>query len=78
MLPFRQMDITFINATNPMIAAVNGLAAEWGVMSIALFDLVYSVPDAYFFTPFVYGAWQQSLAQVSSSCVSYDAKRQLP
>jgi Delta3-Delta2-enoyl-CoA isomerase len=32
---------------------VNGPAAGYGTSSIALFDLVYAVPDAYFFTPFV-------------------------
>lgn len=42
-----------INAEKVLIAAVNGPAVGWGTSSIALFDLVYSVPDAVFFTPFV-------------------------
>ena len=42
-----------INTDNILIAAVNGPAVGWGTSSIALFDLVYSVPDAFFFTPFV-------------------------
>ncbi|RMZ84602.1 hypothetical protein DV737_g1090, partial [Chaetothyriales sp. CBS 132003] len=42
-----------INSTKPLIAAINGPAIGWGSTSIALFDLVYSVPDAIFFTPFV-------------------------
>ena len=36
-----------------LIAAVNGPAAGFGTSSLALYDLVYSVPGAYFFTPFV-------------------------
>ena len=35
-----------INAEKVLIAAVNGPAVGWGVSSIALFDLVYAVPDA--------------------------------
>ena len=42
-----------INADRVLIAAVNGPAVGWGSSCLALFDLVYSVPDAYFFTPFV-------------------------
>ncbi|RMZ89620.1 hypothetical protein DV736_g3145, partial [Chaetothyriales sp. CBS 134916] len=42
-----------INSTKPFIAAINGPAIGWGSTSLALFDLVYSVPDAIFFTPFV-------------------------
>ncbi|KAJ0418678.1 ClpP/crotonase-like domain-containing protein [Aspergillus carlsbadensis] len=33
------------------IAAVNGPGVGYGASSIGLFDLVYAVPDAYFFTP---------------------------
>ena len=42
-----------INADRVLVAAVNGPAVGWGNSCLALFDLVYSVPDAYFFTPFV-------------------------
>ncbi len=42
-----------INCPKVLIAAVNGPGIGYGTSSIALFDLVYSVPDAYFFTPFV-------------------------
>lgn len=43
----------WINAEKVTIAAVNGPAVGYGTSSIALFDLVYSVPDSFFFTPFV-------------------------
>ncbi|KAL4736104.1 ClpP/crotonase-like domain-containing protein [Aspergillus similis] len=33
------------------IAAINGPGVGYGASSIALFDLVYAVPGAYFFTP---------------------------
>jgi len=36
-----------------LVAAVNGPAPGWGTSSLALSDLVYSSPDAFFFTPFV-------------------------
>ncbi|SMR50069.1 unnamed protein product [Zymoseptoria tritici ST99CH_3D1] len=36
-----------------VISAVNGPAPGWGTSSIALSDLVYAVPSAIFFTPFV-------------------------
>lgn len=42
-----------INSEKVHIAAVNGSGVGYGTSSIALFDLVYSVPDAVFFTPFV-------------------------
>ncbi|KAK3710757.1 hypothetical protein LTR37_010176 [Vermiconidia calcicola] len=48
-----QMHQLLIKAEKVFIAAVNGPAVGWGTSSIALFDLVYSVPDAIFFTPFV-------------------------
>jgi peroxisomal 3,2-trans-enoyl-CoA isomerase len=35
------------------IAAINGPGVGYGASSIGLFDLVYAVPDAYFFTPFI-------------------------
>ncbi|KAI8943318.1 hypothetical protein NX059_001338 [Plenodomus lindquistii] len=50
---FHQLNKTLIECKKILIAAVNGPAAGYGVSSLALFDLVYSVPDAYFFTPFV-------------------------
>ncbi|KAB2111444.1 hypothetical protein AG0111_0g998 [Alternaria gaisen] len=50
---FHQLTKTFISTEKILIAAVNGPAAGYGVSSLALFDLVYCVPDAYFFTPFV-------------------------
>ena len=49
----RETHKTLINASKVMIAAVNGPAVGYGTSSVALFDLVYSVPDAIFFTPFV-------------------------
>jgi len=42
-----------INSEKVMIAAVNGPGIGYGTSSIALFDLVYAVPEAYFSTPFV-------------------------
>ncbi|KIX01567.1 uncharacterized protein Z518_09293 [Rhinocladiella mackenziei CBS 650.93] len=42
-----------INSPKIMIAAVNGPGIGYGTSSIALFDLVYAVPETYFFTPFV-------------------------
>lgn len=50
---FHQLNKTLISCEKILIAAVNGPAAGYGVSSLALFDLVYCVPDAYFFTPFV-------------------------
>ncbi|KAL4887417.1 ClpP/crotonase-like domain-containing protein [Aspergillus karnatakaensis] len=43
----------FIDCPKITIAAVNGPAVGYGTSSLGLFDLVYSVPDAYFFTPFI-------------------------
>ncbi|EME41458.1 hypothetical protein DOTSEDRAFT_176606 [Dothistroma septosporum NZE10] len=42
-----------INTNKIVISAVNGPAPGWGTSSIALSDMVYAVPDALFFTPFV-------------------------
>ncbi|KAL2813413.1 ClpP/crotonase-like domain-containing protein [Aspergillus granulosus] len=42
-----------INCEKITIAAVNGPGVGYGASSIGLFDLVYTVPDAYFFTPFI-------------------------
>ncbi|KAH7128585.1 ClpP/crotonase-like domain-containing protein [Dendryphion nanum] len=50
---FHSLNKLLISSKKILIAAVNGPAAGYGVSSLALFDLVYSVPDAYFFTPFV-------------------------
>jgi peroxisomal 3,2-trans-enoyl-CoA isomerase len=50
---FHSLNKLLIESEKILIAAVNGPAAGYGVSSLALFDLVYSVPDAYFFTPFV-------------------------
>lgn len=50
---FHQLNKTLISCEKVTIAAVNGPAAGFGVSSLALFDLVYCVPTAYFFTPFV-------------------------
>lgn len=44
---------TLINSNKVLISAVNGPAPGWGTSSLALTDLVYSTPDAIFFTPFV-------------------------
>ncbi|KAL4993879.1 galactose mutarotase-like domain-containing protein [Aspergillus recurvatus] len=35
------------------IAAINGPGVGYGASSIGLFDLVYAVPGAYFFAPFI-------------------------
>lgn len=50
---FHQLNKLLITTTKILIAAVNGPAAGYGVSSLALFDLVISVDNAYFFTPFV-------------------------
>lgn len=42
-----------INSDKLLVTAVNGAAPGWGTSSLALADLVYASPDAYFFTPFV-------------------------
>lgn len=44
---------TLILSNKVIISAVNGPAPGWGTSSLALTDLVYSTPDAFFFTPFV-------------------------
>lgn len=51
--PPRKYHELIINTNKILIAAVNGPGIGYGTSSIALFDLVYAVPDAYFFTPFV-------------------------
>ncbi|KAF4444943.1 dodecenoyl- delta-isomerase [Fusarium acutatum] len=47
------MNKLVINCDKILIAAVNGPGVGYGTTSLGLFDLVYSVPEAYFFTPFV-------------------------
>ena len=42
-----------INSDKILVTAVNGAAPGWGTSSLALADLVYASPDAFFFTPFV-------------------------
>ena len=50
---FHELNKVLILSEKVLIAAVNGPGVGYGASSLALFDLVYSVPDAYFFTPFV-------------------------
>jgi len=64
---FHTLNKILITSGKVLIAAVNGPAAGYGVSSLALFDLVYSVPDAYFFTPFV--KW--GMAAEGASSVSF-------
>ena len=42
-----------IGTSKILIAAVNGSAVGYGTSILSLFDLVYSVPDALYWTPFV-------------------------
>lgn len=42
-----------IKSNKVLVTAVNGPAPGWGTSSLALADLVYASPDAFFFTPFV-------------------------
>ena len=60
------MHITLINSEKVLIAAVNGPAVGYGTSSVGLFDLVYAVPDAFFFTPFVkWGLAAEACASVT-------------
>ncbi|RVX72061.1 hypothetical protein B0A52_04659 [Exophiala mesophila] len=52
-----------------LIAAVNGPGVGYGLSSIALFDFVYSDPDAYFFAPFV------KLGVCAEACSSFTLPR---
>lgn len=61
---FHELNRILILSDKILIAAVNGPAAGYGVSSLALYDLVYSVPDAYFFTPFV--KWGMAAEAASS------------
>jgi peroxisomal 3,2-trans-enoyl-CoA isomerase len=42
-----------IKSDKLLVTAVHGASPGWGTSSLALADLVYATPDAYFFTPFV-------------------------
>ena len=64
----REIHKTLINTNKLTISAVNGPAPGWGTSSLALTDLVYSTPDAIFFTPFV--QWGIS----AEACSSYTFK----
>lgn len=57
-----------IKSNKVLVAAVNGPAPGWGTSSLALHDLVYATPDAFFFTPFV----QWGLC--AEACSSYTFK----
>lgn len=50
---FHRLNQALIESEKILIAAVNGPGIGYGLTVLALFDLVYSVPEAYFFTPFV-------------------------
>lgn len=49
----RLLNEVLITCDKVLIAAVNGACAGYGVTCLPLFDLVYSVPSAYFFCPFL-------------------------
>lgn len=49
---FKEVNDVLIRCPKVLIAAVNGPGIGYGTTCLALYDLVYSVPDAYFFTPF--------------------------
>ncbi|VUC37795.1 unnamed protein product [Clonostachys rosea] len=50
---FHKLNRTLIASEKILIGMVNGPAVGYGVSMLALLDLVYCVPEAYFFTPFV-------------------------
>lgn len=67
-----------IDCEKVTIAAVNGPGAGYGTSSLALFDLVYAVPNAYFFTPFVKWASVLRLVQALHSLIALgDRKRHI-
>ena len=68
-MPNSEYNDQLINCTKPLIAAVNGPAVGYGTSTLALFDIVYSVPHAYFFMPFV--KW--GLVAEGASSISFAA-----
>ncbi|KAF5968514.1 dodecenoyl delta-isomerase [Fusarium coicis] len=68
------MNKLMIDCDQILIAAVNGPGAGYGTSSLGLFDLVYSVPDAYFFTPFV--KWGLAAEASSSFAFAHALGRQ--
>lgn len=64
---FHQLNRTLILSEKVIIAAVNGPAVGYSVSTPELYDLVYSVPDAYLFTPFV----KQGMATEGASSFSF-------
>ncbi|KIW19126.1 hypothetical protein PV08_03418 [Exophiala spinifera] len=63
-----------IDCDKVTIAAVNGPGVGYGTSSLGLFDLVYAVPDAYFFTPFV--KWGLAAEACSSFTFTHALGRQ--
>ncbi|KAJ0419599.1 ClpP/crotonase-like domain-containing protein [Aspergillus carlsbadensis] len=63
---FHQLNKILISTEKILIAAVNGPAIGFGATVLALCDLVFAVPDAYFFTPFVkWGMVPEAASSVS-------------
>lgn len=65
--PPSQINKLLIECPKITIAAVNGPRIGYGASSIGLFDLVYVVPDAYFFAPFIKWAYAPRRARASPS-----------
>jgi peroxisomal 3,2-trans-enoyl-CoA isomerase len=63
---FHALNKTLITTEKILIAAVNGPAIGFGATVLALCDLVFAVPDAYLFTPFVkWGMVPEAASSVS-------------
>ncbi|KAL2843048.1 ClpP/crotonase-like domain-containing protein [Aspergillus pseudodeflectus] len=63
---FHQLNRVLITTEKILIAAVNGPASGFGATCLALCDLVFAVPDVYFFTPFVkWGMVPEAASSVS-------------